>query len=154
MQNSTNARPLDSMSPILDQPIPRSLYRRLEVPLIRTPTRKELKKLQKEVESIIITWNVTKAFNENLNVYQNISGDADGKASQDSEIFFADVRPYIKQLVLRKMKRYRPTGAGVSFDLVMVTCIRNRQSGEIDQFFTRSKRHYAFNNSEIDRYNI
>jgi len=34
--------------------------------------------------------------------------------------------------------------------LVMVTSIRNRQSGEIDQFFTRSKRHHVLNNSEID----
>jgi len=32
----------------------------------------------------------------------------------------------------------------------MVTSIRNRQSGELDQFFTRSERHHVLNNSEID----
>jgi len=63
---------------------------------------------------------------------------------------FADVRPYIKQIVSRKLKRYRPIGAGVSFDLVLVTSIRNRKTGEIDKFFTRSRIHQVINNSEID----
>jgi len=68
---------------------------------------------------------------------------------QDLEIFFADVRPYINQLVSRKLKRYRPSGGGTHFDLVMITHIRNRQSGEISKFYTRSKRHYVLNNSDI-----
>jgi len=93
---------------------------------------------------------VNKAFNQHLTDYQLTTGESD---VQDLKIFFADVRPYIKRIVSRKLKRYRPTGAGVNFDLVMVTSIRSRRLGEAnlpEQFFTRSKRHHALNNSEID----
>jgi len=135
---------------ILDQPIPRSLLRGLDPPLIRAPSKKELKRLQKQFKRNIVTRSVSKAFDQNINDYSFGSGETD---VQDLEIFFADVRPYIKQIVSRKLKRYGPTGAGVSFDLVLVTSIRNKQeakTGEINQFFTRSRRHYELSNSEID----
>jgi len=113
-------------SSLLDQPIPLTTQRRLDrrdPPLIRTPTKKELKRLQKQFKTNVVTRRVNKAFNQNLTDYQLTTGESD---VQDLEIFFSDIRPYVKQLVRRKLKRYRPTGAGDSFDLVMVTSIRNR----------------------------
>jgi len=106
MQNSLNA--------ILDQPIPRPLRRGLSAPLIRTATKRELKRLQKQSKINVVTRRVNKAFNNNLTDYQLLSGDRD---VQDSEIFFSDLRPYIKQIVNRKLKRFRPTNAGVAVDL-------------------------------------
>jgi len=124
-----------------DRPIPKSLRRGLEPPLIRAPTKKELKRLQKQFKRNIVTRSVCKAFDKNFNDYSFGSGETD---VQDIEIFFADVRPYIKQIVSIKLKRYRPTGAGVSFDLVLVTSIRNKaEAVEMDQFFTRSRRHHV-----------
>jgi len=93
---------------------------------------------------------VSKAFDQNLNYYSFGYGETD---VQDLDIFFPDVGLYIKQIVSTKLKRYRPTGACVSFDLVLVTSIRNKQqteTGEIDQFFSRSRRHHVLINSEID----
>jgi len=146
MQRRNNA----GQSHILDQLIPGSLRRGLVPTLIRTPSKKELKRLQKQFKRNIVTRNVSKAFDQNLNDYSFGSGETD---VQDLEIFFVDVRQYIKQIVSRKLKRYIPTGAGVSFYLVLVTSIRNKQqaeTGEIDQYFTRSRRHHVLNNSEID----
>jgi len=127
MQNSRNSQsPLEA---ILDQPIPLTTQRRLArlgVPLIRTPTKKELKRLKKQFKNRVVTRRVNESFSQNLTDYQLTTGESD---VQDSEIFFSELRPYIKQIVNRKLKRFRHTNAGVAVDLVMVTSIRNRQSG-------------------------
>jgi len=81
MQNTSNA----DQSHILDQPIPRSLQ-----------------KLQKQFKRIMVTRSMSKAFDHNLKDYSFGSGETD---IQDLDIFFADVRQYIKQIVSRKLKR-------------------------------------------------
>jgi len=73
MQNTSNA----GQSHILNRPIPKWLRRGLEPPLIRTPTKKELKRLQKQFKRNIVTRGVSKAFDQNLNDYELASGETD-----------------------------------------------------------------------------
>jgi len=75
MQNTSNA----GQSHILDRPIPKSLRRGLEPPLIRTPTKKELKRN-------IVTRSVSKAFDQNLNDYQLAAFGSGETDIQDLEI--------------------------------------------------------------------
>jgi len=61
-----------SQNAILDQPIPLTTQRRLArlgAPLIRTPTTKELKRLQNKFKNRVVTRRVNKAFNQTLTDY-------------------------------------------------------------------------------------
>jgi len=45
--------------------------------LIRTPSKKELKRLQKQFKRNIVTRNVSKAYDQNINDYSFGSGETD-----------------------------------------------------------------------------
>jgi len=78
MQNSTHSS--QSSANILDQPIPLTTQRRLarrDPPLIRTPTKKELKRCQKQFKTNVVTRSVNTAFNQNLSDYRLTTGESD-----------------------------------------------------------------------------